>query len=71
MMVTISIMVTLVMGNQEICMMWKILKIIKMLMRAFYLISPPLVMVKIFLMAKITNLLWNEVTSKISINNLQ
>ena len=40
--------VTIVMGNKDLSVMWKILKIIKTLIKTLYLILTPLMLVKIF-----------------------
>ena len=39
-----TIMFTISMGNQDLSMIWKILKILNILMGTFYLMFPPLMM---------------------------
>ena len=60
-----------VMGNQEISVMWKILRMLYIFMSNLYLMPPPLILVKIVLMIKVTNLFCMEVTSQITIHPLQ
>ena len=63
--------VTNVMGNQELYVVWKILNILNILMRTIYLALPPLIVVKIIMVMKVTNLLLKEVISQIAIHHLQ
>ena len=63
--------VVIVVGNQNLYMIWNILKIIKIFMRTLYLMLYPLILVKIILMMKVINLLQEEVTSQIIIHPLQ
>ena len=59
------------MGNQELSVIWKILKIIKILMRMIYLMLSPLMLVKIILTMKVINLLQKDDTSQITIHHLR
>ena len=59
------------MGNQDISVIWKILKILKILMRVLYLILPPLMLVKILLMSKVMDMLRKEGKSQITIYPIQ
>ena len=57
------------MGNQDPYVLWKIFKIINILMRTLYLIFPPLIMVKILLTTRVINLMRKEGTSQIMIHH--
>ena len=61
----------MVMVNQDLYGIWKILKILNILMRTLYLMVSPLIMVEILLMKKLMNLLRKEGTSQIIIPPLQ
>ena len=50
--------VKLAMGNQDISMIWNILKILNIWFRELYLMSPPLIIVEFTLMMKVMNILW-------------
>ena len=63
--------VMIVMGSQDLYVMWKTLKTIKILIRMLYLIFSPLMLVKMLLMVKVRNLFWKDVISQITINPLQ
>ena len=63
--------VMIVMGNQELYVIWKIFNILNILTRTIYLMPPPLIMVKILLMTKVINRLRKEGASQITIHHLQ
>ena len=62
---------TIVVGNQDISVLWKIWKILNIFMRVFYLMLYPLIMVKMLLAMKVSNMLHKYVTSQIMIHPLQ
>ena len=63
--------VTIMMGNQDIYLIWNIFKIINILIKTLYLMFPPLIFVKTILMMKSMNLFMKEVTHQITIHLLQ
>ena len=58
-------------GDQSFSVLWKIFKILNILMRTLYLVFPPLVLVKNILIMKAMSLLREEVTSQMLIHTLQ
>ena len=62
---------TIVMGNQDLSVIWNILKILKILIGTLYLMFPPLMLELFSLIMKVMNLLRKEVTSKIMIHLIQ
>ena len=63
--------VMLVMRNQDISVILKMLKIIKIFMRALYMMFSPLIMVINILLKKVMNLLRKDRTNEIKIHLLQ
>ena len=63
--------VIIVMGEQELSMMWKILNIMNILINNLYLMFSPLIMVKIILIIKVVNMLRKKVKSQIDIHPRQ
>ena len=63
--------VIIVMGNQDLSLIWKILKMLKILMSTLYLILPPLMLVKNLIIMKAMNMLHKEGKSQITIHPLQ
>ena len=63
--------VMIVMGNQDLSVIWNILKMLNIFMRTLYLMLSPLIMVKIILMMKVMNLFCKEGTSQIMIRPVQ
>ena len=66
-----SIRFTMVMGNQDLPVIWNILKILKIFMSRLYLMFPPPDAGISFLIMKVMNLLREEGTSKIMIHLIQ
>ena len=57
----------IVMGDQDHYMIWKILKVLNILTRTLYLILSTLIIVKILLVTRLTNILLKEIKSQITI----
>ena len=62
--------VTTVIGNQDLSVICKILKILKILTRTLYLKFPPFILLKTILMTKVINILWKEGKIQIAIHPL-
>ena len=58
-------------GNQYLSVVWKILKILNILIRTLYMMLFPLILVKIILVTKVTNILLKGVTSKTTIHSFR
>ena len=59
------------MGDQDLSVIWKILKILKILICTLYLMFSPMMLAKKFLIVKVMNLLWKEGKSQIMIHLIQ
>ena len=60
--------VVIVVRYQYLSVMWEVLNILNILMRILYLMLSPLMVVKILMVMKVTNLLQRCVTSQIKIH---
>ena len=67
----VSIRFTIVVGNQDLSVIWNILKILKILMSMLYLMFSPLMLTKTSLIKKVMNVLWKEGKSQITIHLIQ
>ena len=56
--------VVIVTRNQNLSMMWKLLKVLGILIRTLYLVLSPFMLVKILLMMKVMNLFYLSPPSK-------
>ena len=61
----------IVMGNQDLCVVYNLLMVIMVLVWMLYPVLSPLNMMKIIIMMKVMNMLEKEVTSKIMVHRLQ